>query len=287
MPDKTEQPTARRLRKAREAGDSGASAYASQAVSFLVAVALVPPTLAALASRAAGGLRSAIAQAASGAPPRIDPAELGSTVAALVLPPLLAVAVAGAAAQAVQTGGVVAAGRLSPKLERLDPIAGLRGVFSAARLFAVVRSIAAASLVSWFAWAAITEHLPELAAVAGRPRWVPALVARVAAGLAWRAAAVGLALGALDVLVTRRVWMRRLRMSKEEVRREQRESEGDPQIKAARERAYHEMMAQANVAQVRGASVVVVNPTHLACALRYDASRGDEAPIVVAHGEAD
>jgi type III secretion protein U len=76
-------------------------------------------------------------------------------------------------------------------------------------------------------------------------------------------------------------------MTKEEVRREHKDAEGDPQQKAARERAYHELLAQATIANVRGASVVVVNPTHRACALRYDEKAGDEAPLVVAKGEGD
>jgi type III secretion protein U len=87
-------------------------------------------------------------------------------------------------------------------------------------------------------------------------------------------------------------------MSKDEVRREHKDSEGDPQVKAARERAHHEAMTAATLATVRTATVVVVNPTHIACALRYggggggggdggDGSTGDDAPVVVASGEGD
>jgi flagellar biosynthesis protein FlhB len=77
-------------------------------------------------------------------------------------------------------------------------------------------------------------------------------------------------------------------MSKDEVKREYKESEGDPEQKAARERAHHEMLASATVGNVKNASVVVVNPTHLACALRYDtAGEGDEAPVVLATGQGD
>jgi type III secretion protein U len=98
---------------------------------------------------------------------------------------------------------------------------------------------------------------------------------------------VGLALGVLDVVVTRGAWLRRLRMTKDEVKREHKDAEGDPQQKAARDRAYQELLAQATVGNVRTASVVVVNPTHLACALRYDEKEGDEAPVVVASGEGE
>jgi flagellar biosynthesis protein FlhB len=76
-------------------------------------------------------------------------------------------------------------------------------------------------------------------------------------------------------------------MSKSEVKREHKESEGDPQLKAARERAHHEMLAAATIANVQKASVVIVNPVHIACALRYEEEEGDEAPVIVASGHGD
>lgn len=287
MSDKTEEATPRRLRKAREEGDSGASAYAAQALAFVVAVALVPAAVRALATRSAGALRGAIAQAAHPEVGRVDAMELATTVLALTLPVLVAAGIAGAVAHVVQTGGAVAAKRLTPKLERLNPFAGFRNIFSTARLFAVVRALFAGVFVAWLAARGLGDHLVDLARLAGRVRWAGAVVAEVAGALAWRAALVGLALGVLDVVVTRGAWLRRLRMSKDEVRREHKDAEGDPQQKAARERAYHELLAQATIGNVRTASVVVVNPTHLACALRYDEKEGDEAPVVVASGEGD
>jgi len=76
-------------------------------------------------------------------------------------------------------------------------------------------------------------------------------------------------------------------MSKEEIKQEIKEGEGDPQLKAARERAHQEMLLSHAVADVKRATVVVVNPTHLACALRYDETSGDQAPVVLAKGEGD
>jgi flagellar biosynthesis protein FlhB len=284
--DKTEAPTPRRLRKAREEGDSGVSVYGAQAIAFLVAVALAPTAALALASQASVDLRIAMRSAGSlrGAP-QFDPAALGATVAALTLPILVASAITAAVAQALQTGGIVSTKRLEPRLDRLNPVAGMKGLFSTTRLFAVLRSLFAALVVAWLAWESLRSHIVDLARTAGDTRWIGAVLREAAGGLGWRAAWVGLVLGALDVLVARRAWMRRLRMSKEEVRREYREAEGDPQLKAARERAFRELVAQADVGNVRTASVVVVNPAHLACALRYDDRAGDEAPVVVATGE--
>ncbi len=286
--DKTEQPTSRRLRKAREEGDSGASAYAAQALAFMVAVAILPFTVRALVERASADLRAAIAEAARPATAgRFEPGDLALAVVALASPVLVAAALAAAITLALQTGGVVASGRLAPKLERLSLVAGVKNLFSATRLFAVVRALLGGTVVAWLAWRGLADHVVDLARVAGRPRWLGAVASAVAGGLAGRAAVFGLALAALDVVVTRRSWKRRLMMTKDQVRRDHRDAEGDPHAKAARERAHQELLAEATFASVRSASVVVINPTHLACALRYDERGGDDAPVVVARGEGD
>jgi flagellar biosynthesis protein FlhB len=291
MSDKTEDPTPRRLRKAREEGDSGASGYAAQALAFLVAVAVAPSAVRALASRASEDLRDAIGRAASGGHGGMaitpDASAIATTVVSLSFPVLLAAACAGAVAHVVQTGGGVATKKLAPSLDRLDPFRGIRGLFSSTRLFAVARALVGGLVVGWLAWRGLADHVVDVARVGGQMRWIAVVAGEVAGGLAWKAGLVGLALGLVDVLVTRRAWLRRLRMSKDEVKREHKESEGDPHVKAARERAYRELLNQASVHAVRNASVVVVNPTHLACALRYDEKEGDEAPVVVASGEGD
>lgn len=289
MAEKTEEATPRRLRKAREEGDAGVSAFAAQALGFLVAVAVAPAAVRALADWAAHALRETLATAPSLSqhPARFDALGLATAVVSLSLPVLLAAGVASGVTAFVQSGGILASKRMTPRLDRLNPVAGARNLLSPARLFAVARALVAAGVVAWLAYAALADHLVDLARTSGRGAWVGVVVASIAAGLAWKAALVGVALGVLDVVVTRAAWRRRLRMTKDEVRREYKESEGDPQLKAARDRAHHEMLAQATVASVKGASVVVVNPTHLACALRYDEKEGDEAPVVVASGEGE
>lgn len=286
MGEKTEDPTPRKLRKAREEGDAGVSAFAAQAVGFLVALAVVPAGVRALADWASQALRQALAATPHDAL-RFDAVGIATAVVGLSVPVLLAAGLASAVTSVVQSGGIVATKRMAPRLDRLNPVAGARNLLSPARLFAVVRALIAAAVVGWLAYAALADHLVDLARTSGRGAWVGVVVAGVAGGLAWKAALVGVAIGVLDVVVTRTAWRRRLRMTKDEVRREYKESEGDPQLKAARERAHHEMLAQATVANVKNATVVVVNPTHLACALRYDEKEGDEAPVVVASGEGD
>jgi flagellar biosynthesis protein FlhB len=106
----------------------------------------------------------------------------------------------------------------------------------------------------------------------------------VAAQLAERVALVALALGVADYMLVRRRHMGRLRMTRDEVKREHKESEGDPSHRAERQRLHRELSEQRMVAEVRKADFVVVNPDHIAVALRYDRD-GEAAPVVVARGE--
>ncbi len=292
MGEKTEDATPKRLQRAREEGDSGASAFAAQAVAFLVAVELVPAAVRSMASRVSDHLRAAIGSARDGAAAveaarAVDAGVITLEIVEIAFPLLLAVGLAGAVIHVVQTGGFIATKKLALKLDRLDPIAGLRGLVSTTRLFTVVRALGGAAVVAWLAHRALASHLMDLAHLSERASYVVPFAAQIAQNVARNAALFGVALGAVDLFVVRRSWMKRLRMAKEEVKREYKEAEGDPQIKAARERAHQEMLAAAAVGNVKKATVVVVNPTHLATALRYDEEQGDAAPVVVASGEGD
>jgi FlhB-like protein len=112
------------------------------------------------------------------------------------------------------------------------------------------------------------------------------LASSIALRVAWFAAAIGLSLGLVDLLLTRRAWFNRQRMTKHEIKREYRESEGDPAVKAARRRAHQEALTGASLAALKNASVVIVNPTHLAIALKYSEEE-DSAPSVVAQGQGE
>jgi flagellar biosynthesis protein FlhB len=285
MGEKTEEPTPKRLRKAREEGDTGASGIASQAVGFCIAVAIVPSAAQALWEHGASALRRAIHHAGDRHPTaRLDPLPFALDLIALSAPIIVTTGLAGALVYGLQTGGAGAAKRLAPKLERLDVARGLRKLASGQRLFAVARSLLFAAVVGWLGVHALRAHLPDLAHGVEQLRAIPALAGDVALTVVRDAAWIGLLFGAADLWVTRRAWRGRLRMSKDEVRREAKESDGDPQMKAARERVHQEMLAEATLANVRHATVVIVNPTHVACALRYDEDAGDEAPVVVASG---
>jgi type III secretion protein U len=284
MSGKTEQPTPRRLRKAREEGDSPVSLPLAQAFGFVGALALLPAALAAAAAQLGERLRWSI----QGGGEALPPAQIALDVVLLSTPVLLAAAGVGTTAGLLQAGGVVAWSKVAPDLSRLDPWAGLQNLFNLQRLGSVARALVAALVVGGVCVHLLLDHAASLVGSVGNPGAALAVALELGKRLGWFAAVAGLALAALDVLLTRRAWFERLKMTRDEVRREQRETEGDPEIKAARRLAHQSLLMGATINAVRDATVLVTNPTHLATALRYSNDDGDDAaPRVLAQGEGE
>ncbi|MEI9954557.1 MAG: EscU/YscU/HrcU family type III secretion system export apparatus switch protein [Pseudomonadota bacterium] len=282
MSDKTEQATPRRLAKARREADSPISAALSQSVGFIAALSVVGGVVALATEQVAALLSAALRHPSEPASPTV----IARIVLSICLPLLAVAAAASAAASFVQTGGAISQKRLVPSLERLNPFTGLKNLFSWQRLVGIARALLAASLVSYFALRQLESHVAQFASSIGNARAAAMLAASVAGKVAWFAAAVGVSLGLLDLLLTRRAWLQRHRMSKDEIKREYRESEGDPALKAARRRAHQEALTGATLGALKTASVVIVNPTHLATALKYSEEE-ELAPSVIAQGQGE
>ena len=282
MSDKTEQPTARRQRKARDDGDSPMSAALSQSVGFAAALSVVGGVVTLATEQVRALLHAALAHP----PLPTPPSALAKMVLTITLPIVAVAACASAAASFAQTGGTISAKKLAPSFDRLNVFTGIKNLFSWQRLVSIARALLASSLVGYFAVQQLRTHAADFASSVGNARAASILAASVAAKVAWFAAAVGLSLGLVDLLLTRRAWFQRHRMSKDEVKREHRESEGDPAIKAARRRAHQEALTGATLGALKTASVVIVNPTHLATALKYSEEE-DQAPQVVAQGQGE
>lgn len=282
MSEKTEEPTPRKLRKAREDGDSPVSSAVVQGLGFVVALALLPALVVSATTR----FRELVERATAD-PLRVwSPVEFASDVTTLSLPLVGAAALAALAAGATQSGGTVAFKKLNPDLSRANPVAGLKNLVTTQRLIGLARALVGATLVGYLATRLLFDHARDLAHSAGNIPGAAALAAMVSQKLAWIAALVGLGLGAVDLVVVHWSWRKRHRMTKDEVRREHKEAEGDPEIKAARMRAHREMLEGATLHAVRDATVLVVNPTHLATALKYDEDQ-DEAPRILASGRGE
>lgn len=280
--DKTEEPTPRRLRKAREQGDTPVSGAAVQTGALLAAVVLLP----AAAGLTIAGFNALLSRALSpgSSPLQTSPFEVLVLLLMCTAPILAASATAALAIGFVQTQGQLSFSKFAPNFANLDPISGLSKLFKLERLFQVARAAVLAATVTWLSVDLVSNNLGSLVAVTGRLETAGAFATILLKQLLWLTVGVSVALAALDILLTRRAWLVRNRMSKDEVKREYKESEGDPHIKQERRRAHQEMLNNTSLLALKDASVLIVNPTHLATALSYD-DQGEGAPKIVAKGQ--
>lgn len=282
MSEPTEEPSPRRLARARREGDSGASPFASKAVALLATLAVLPAAVRATASWWTAAMTSAIAHVPEASTAAFDVLPTARAVVTLGAPVLLVAAAASAATTLAQTGGVVAFGRLAPDLGRANPLAGFGRIFSWSTAAVLARAAGYAAVATLLAFAFARAHAREVAHLAGRDAAAAAPFALAAVQSLWRRIALaGIAAAIADMTVTRVLWRRRLRMTKAELDRERRESDGDPHLKEARRHAFHELLASAT--RIEDASLVVATENDAGVALRW--VRGEDvAPVVVAAG---
>jgi len=250
---------ARREGNVARAGELGANA--SFAASALTLVVILPML------QWCG--RSAIERAARGGAPL---AETAALLGCCLAPPA-AGAVAAVAVNALQNGGFRFA-PLSLKGERLDPVEGCKRMLSRDSLLHAIRAALAFVL-------AAAVMLPVLAQAASMSLGTldPGVVASAAWGASERVAAIACATGMLfaagEFAGARSAWLKKLRMTFEERKREAKDQEGDPHARGRR-RSLHRSLLRGAIARVREAAFVVANPTHLAIALEY---RPPEVPV--------
>lgn len=278
MSEKTEQPSAKRLREARRKGQLPRSRLLSSAAVTLGGLLALGATGEAGWARLQGWTAQLfLEQRAQGA------WQEGLRVAVLLCGPVLLGALLASLAVSVAVAGwAFHPGQVAPKLERISPAAGLRRLLSARQLVELGKALLLTAAVGWLLGSALRDE----AADGLRAAWLPgpaaltALLGRLAP-LVLRVAWVVLALGLADFALARRRHVRDLMMTREELKQEYKESEGDPHHKGQR-KALHRQLAQGGPARgLHKASAVVVNPTHIAVALRYDAGEC-EAPYLVA-----
>jgi len=286
--ERTEPASPRRLEQAREEGQVARSTELNTFVMLLTGAGGLWLTGDHLYAQLRLLLKSGLTFDADGlasSGQMLEPLGRQAAEALLACAPLLALLVIAALAAPQLLGGwLFTADALRFDFKRVDPLAGFGRLFSWQALAELAKALAKAALVSAVAAAVLWHYkdpllelavLPLESAAAQAARLVVASLALIAGALALVAAA--------DVPF--QLWRHAdgLKMSKEEVRRENRETEGDPHVKAAIRSQQREMARRRMMAEVPKADVIVTNPTHYAVALRYD-DNAMRAPRVIAKG---
>jgi type III secretion protein U len=290
--EKTEDATDKKLDEAREKGQVPRSKDLTSAFAFAFGIAALIATAGDSASRVHNIIHTAMLAAAAGATDGKQFALQAAYAMAgdalwIVVPVLGAAAAGGVVGGIAHVGFLVSFEPLTPKFDKLDPVAGMKRIFSMSSLVEVGKSLVQAVLITWLLYHTVISLLPKLVVsgyglpdTIGHTAWVHLLKVLLLCTLLF------IVLGVADFAIQKLIFMRQQRMSKDEVKREWKEQEGDPQLKGKRKALAHELANEAPKIPVAMASAVVVNPTHYAVALRY---APDECglPFVVAKGVDD
>ncbi len=285
--DRTEEASPRRKQKAKEKGDRVRSRDLLQSAGVLAGALALGTVAAPWASAWKGVMAQSLALTAGPLATHADGAEFALNLRRILLTSLapfalVLVAIAGATlvASVAQNGGIsIHPEALAPKWERLDPGANLKHLVSMRSLVRLAKSlfpVAALFALAWHKWTG--QQAVAVMSVVRLP-----LVFRDSYDLLIDAASLMLLWAGIDYFVEWRSWSKRMRMSKQEMREEFKESEGNPQMRGRIRSLQRQMRRRKIRADVSRASVVITNPTHYAVALSFDFGTM-EAPKVLAKG---
>ena len=293
--DKTEKPTPKRLEDARKKGDVSKSREVTSTVVLVLWLGLGALVLGFAAARLAmlwealfvvigqgwsntgyaGALRSIGGMAL----------ELGVLLVGAFLVP---VAATGLLADFLQTGAVLTFEKIKPKLDNMNPVEGVKRMFTMDNLIEVIKALAKAAVLFLLGWLVVKPALNQIVGLARSPTLAPqalgALVWDLTVKLlAWTIATFAM-VSLLDAAYQRWSFIKKMRMSMRDIKQEMKESEGDPYIKQHRRQAAQEWQQRNSAEAARNANVLVVNPTHVAIAIDYDRETSP-VPTVAAKGE--
>jgi flagellar biosynthetic protein FlhB len=281
--EKTEKATPKKLKESRKEG----KVARTPELGAWAAVLVVAVSLHALAGRGLGSVRELLLRTLDATAAPDIPSAMRLLHSGFVLMLLLALAIGAlvllvsVAAATAQGGFVVATKALKPKLSHLNPLQGAKRLFGPHALWEGAKMLLKSALVAVFVWRAVKALMPLVGGLLPIPVTLQ-LASSAATGLMRDVAFAGLIAAGADYAVARRRIGKQVRMTKKEVRDEHKQSEGDPMLRGAIRSRQLAAARNRMMADVPTADVVLVNPTHVAVALRYDPAQG--TPRVVAKG---
>lgn len=288
--EKTEQPTPKRIKDARKEGQVFRSSDITQSLLFLTAVGVLSMAGPVYIEKTKDMMRSVFqpdwltGKLASDEVLRRAGAVWGRQL--ILLAPLLgALFMVAGAVTFFQVKALFAPAVLKPKFDRLNPIKGFQNVFFKGRTYLeAAKTVIKFATVLALCFFTIRGDLRQIILTGRADIEVSATLAMsLMFGLLFKVGGIFLVIGGADYMLQKKLYMKGLMMSRYDVIKEYKEEEGDPHMKHARKQLHEELLAHGMMQAVPQATAVVVNPTHIAVAVRYD-ENAMNAPAVTAKG---
>lgn len=286
--ERTESATPKRLEEARKKGQVARSRELNAAAVTMLSCGAIAMFGERMVSGFAGLMRAGLSPQFSRT---MEPTQMLSVMSSSVLagflavmPVLMAGFVAAFMAPMALSGWNFSTEALAPQLSRMNPITGFGRLFSSTGLIELVKSILKFAVIAVIAIMVLRKDANALMAMGNQslPMAMQQAVSLCTSALITMACGM-LFIAGIDVPIQLWQHARQLKMSREEIRQEMKETDGSPEVKGRIRRLQQEMARRRMMAEVPTADVVITNPTHFAVALRYDENR-NRAPIVVAKG---
>jgi flagellar biosynthetic protein FlhB len=286
--ERTEQPTGRRLQKARVKGQVPQSQELESVATLLALVGILAILSQWLANWAVALMKGGFSCqtqvfASSDAFISFINAKIADSIF-IIIPILAALAGGAILATLVVSGPNFAPEAIKLKFDAISPVTGLQQLFNGKNMVKLVASILKLILISIIVWVYLSNQVDTLMSL--RWAWTGQIVAtiiRIIFGLCIRVCIALLALAIADTLYQKWRYIEDLKMTRQEVKQEQKDTEGSPEVKIRIRRIQIQMSMRRMLQDVPKAKVVLVNPTHVAVALKYNPPETD-APVVLAKG---
>jgi len=286
--EKTEEATPHKLREARKRGQVAKSTDFTTGVVFVISSAVLLASMPSMGASLQDFVRRCFALGTSNPGPSTIVMLLseGHYLILWLIMPLLGIAVIGAlAGNLVQFGFMFQTKSMTPEFKKINPVEGAKNLISKKKLMQLFLSIVKFGVVGYLVYDALGTEMKNVVRVGmvGVEHGV-AILFDLTVILVAKVAVFLFAVGVIDRFWQAHVFAKEQRMSKHDVKQEYKQQEGDPLIKGQRRQLAEEMIMHGSIEDVQNADVVVVNPEHIAVALKY-ADDDDAAPKVMAKGQ--
>jgi flagellar biosynthetic protein FliR/FlhB len=205
-------------------------------------------------------------------------------IAIVVLPIVVPITILGIIGNFVQVGFMFTGEPIKPQLSKLNPLSGLKRIFSFRTFVETIKDLIIVGVLGYTGYNFIRDNYQSILQISNlRIGAIPAAFGKLVASIFTKVTIIMIIIALADYLYQRFQYNKELKMTKQEIKEEYKQQEGDPQIKSKIRQKQREMASRRMMQAVPDATVVVTNPTHIACALRYEEGK-DSAPMLLAKG---